>query len=339
MCALKVTLKQHTPLIHFQRNQEGATLRASEVKPKLDKFILGKISPAVRDAGESDGWIKANGQKVWLDYKMKIVAGAFQNISIPSSAVKKSGVAQRDSIGRPLLSTDNYPDNKSSLIMSNIGGRVESELFNFSIADKIYITILTHSEPLRQLLINNLQDFFSSTCFGNRTSKGFGSFDVEQIDGKSITAELCSDSYILSFTMIIGEDFQIRDKGRVYKDVFTIIHKFWKSLKTLSGVQGKASNNVLLNVRPQTIQAAERIPSPIRFKPLVDFYKEGDFFYCDVNISFFLDKEVIGCAADNQIDYFKNILSRFKTDKGMNIREFIEENVSFKIDGKSVSLK
>lgn len=40
MHKLTVTLKQHTPLIHFQHSQEGATLRASEVKPKLDKFII-----------------------------------------------------------------------------------------------------------------------------------------------------------------------------------------------------------------------------------------------------------------------------------------------------------
>ena len=44
MKTLTVTLKQHTPLIHFQPGQCGATLRASEVKPKLDKFILGKLS-------------------------------------------------------------------------------------------------------------------------------------------------------------------------------------------------------------------------------------------------------------------------------------------------------
>ncbi len=40
MYKLEVTLKQHTPLIHFQHDQEGATLRASEVKPKLDRFII-----------------------------------------------------------------------------------------------------------------------------------------------------------------------------------------------------------------------------------------------------------------------------------------------------------
>jgi hypothetical protein len=43
MYKLVFTLKQHTPLIHFQHDQEGATLRATEVKPKLDKFIIEKL--------------------------------------------------------------------------------------------------------------------------------------------------------------------------------------------------------------------------------------------------------------------------------------------------------
>ena len=39
MSFLKVHLKQHTPIIHFQHDQDGATLRATELKPKLDKYL------------------------------------------------------------------------------------------------------------------------------------------------------------------------------------------------------------------------------------------------------------------------------------------------------------
>lgn len=35
MNQLTAILKQHTPMIHFQHNESGATLRASEVKPLL----------------------------------------------------------------------------------------------------------------------------------------------------------------------------------------------------------------------------------------------------------------------------------------------------------------
>ena len=43
MYKLEFELEQHTPIIHFQARDAGATLRASEVKPKLDKFILTQI--------------------------------------------------------------------------------------------------------------------------------------------------------------------------------------------------------------------------------------------------------------------------------------------------------
>ena len=39
MYKLEFTLKQHTPLIHFQHDQDGAILRATELKPTLNKFI------------------------------------------------------------------------------------------------------------------------------------------------------------------------------------------------------------------------------------------------------------------------------------------------------------
>lgn len=39
-----IYLQQHTPIIHFQAEQEGATLRATELKPKLDRLITRKLS-------------------------------------------------------------------------------------------------------------------------------------------------------------------------------------------------------------------------------------------------------------------------------------------------------
>lgn len=40
---VEFTLKQHTPMIHFQSEQRGATLRATELKPKFDRFITEKL--------------------------------------------------------------------------------------------------------------------------------------------------------------------------------------------------------------------------------------------------------------------------------------------------------
>lgn len=104
MYKLEVTLKQHTPLIHFQHDQEGATLRASEVKPKLDRFILTRLGEGkmtFEDIAENEKyqqrikklkesnpnktnheigamyakeqkWLVGKGDKPALDYKMRI---------------------------------------------------------------------------------------------------------------------------------------------------------------------------------------------------------------------------------------------------------------------------
>ena len=67
MAKLTVKLKQHTPLIHFQHDQDGATLRATELKPKLDKFLIEK-----KVFGEDCEKYLLSGQGKAFDYKVKI---------------------------------------------------------------------------------------------------------------------------------------------------------------------------------------------------------------------------------------------------------------------------
>ena len=59
-CKLKVQLEAQSPIIHFQHDQAGATLRASEVKPKLDRFLLNKMEQEtgkrVADFKEDNGY-------------------------------------------------------------------------------------------------------------------------------------------------------------------------------------------------------------------------------------------------------------------------------------------
>ena len=58
MHTLYFTLKQHTPLIHFH-DQDEATLRATEVKPKLDKYLIkvmgGEEASRIYDKWEIQG--------------------------------------------------------------------------------------------------------------------------------------------------------------------------------------------------------------------------------------------------------------------------------------------
>ena len=64
---VEFTLKQHTPIIHFQSDQSGATLRATELKPKFDRFLLAlknqNLKPSKGPQGEK-----------YFDYKVKITS-------------------------------------------------------------------------------------------------------------------------------------------------------------------------------------------------------------------------------------------------------------------------
>lgn len=66
MAKLTITLRQDTPMWHFLPDETGCCLRATEVKPKLDKFL--KTKPGYK----SEWQIKDKDQDA-LDYKMTFV--------------------------------------------------------------------------------------------------------------------------------------------------------------------------------------------------------------------------------------------------------------------------
>ena len=71
-------LKQHSIMIHFQANPEtelNVCLRASEVKPKLDRFLIRKIGGRDEITTKHKEWIRAentNGTDLSLNYRMSI---------------------------------------------------------------------------------------------------------------------------------------------------------------------------------------------------------------------------------------------------------------------------
>lgn len=159
MHTLKVTLKQHTPLIHFQHDQEGATLRASEVKPKLDKFILNTNHYSeIEDGLEKcligyTNELHQNGQmersydtgKCSLDYKLSI-----HNIGLKQEVTDLPSYFAEGGCGV------NY--------------------------DQIELQFLSKHELVIEQIQQYISDFFIITNFGNRTSKGYGSYFVDSIN-------------------------------------------------------------------------------------------------------------------------------------------------------------
>lgn len=153
MYQLEIKLKQHTPLIHFQHDQDGATLRASEVKPKLDKFILTQLGgaggyEAGKDIAKKNGWLVGRGDHPALDYQMRI--------NVPSVENREIGKKQRI----PMF-FGNMNDNSKGISYCK---------------DAIDMTFLSKQEEILDEINNNKTKFFLLNNFGSRQTKGYGSF-------------------------------------------------------------------------------------------------------------------------------------------------------------------
>lgn len=153
-----INLKQHTPMIHFQEDEEGTTLRASELKPKLDKFLIDNFKRMNDNLDEKDiellSFLKMNiDKKLPSIYKMKIL------LKGENKKVKLKGTSYFGKI-------------EDGIQSSNVS--VEINCFDRNILKLLKIA-------LRQLLVIE--------NFGTRQTKGFGSFlpiDMKKIEFEEI---------------------------------------------------------------------------------------------------------------------------------------------------------
>ena len=155
-CKLEVPLEAQMPMIHFQSEQCGVTLRATEVKPKLDHFIVQML---MRETGDSFEKVKQNKEyKDWfldagkhdaLDYKMQIT------VANPPEIVELG------------LKTP------YSMYYGNMGENTEKK---YGVISNPLVTIVCFKESLRKKLAENIEQFFLITNFGTMQNKGFGSF-------------------------------------------------------------------------------------------------------------------------------------------------------------------
>ena len=81
---VEFTLKQHTPIIHFQSDQVGATLRATELKPKFDRFLINYVFK--NDKKQYQEYL-IDKDKNALNYKVKISNHSTNAISTPKAYV------------------------------------------------------------------------------------------------------------------------------------------------------------------------------------------------------------------------------------------------------------
>lgn len=194
---VEFTLKQHTPIIHFQSDQMGATLRATELKPKFDRFLLENIKdlPFKKNA---------NGEKS-LDYKIKIIA--HDNII---ETIEKINPKNDKEIPDPLF-------------FGNMGDNIVRK--KFAHAKELKIEFFSFSSEIKKAIEEKFEAFLANTNFGTRQNKGYGSFYLDNpFDKTLIPYEVYSfnsnnwkqDIKLLYSFLRQGINFQNKEGTRFY---------------------------------------------------------------------------------------------------------------------------
>lgn len=205
-------LVQHTPLIHFQHSEPHACLRATEVKPKLDRFLIEQLE---KDDRFGDGrwkkWFVGDGSQQSFDYMMRIT---------PNS----ERVDRTQSIERAIARAEHRPPNASlHEIHKNYFGNMASgnniqdtirETFKESLfyKDGLTLTIRCFIPELLTLIDEHIRGFFMMHNFGTRQRKGFGSFTVDistkpnEPKGFDLVGKYCPNAYYCKLDNDVNAD-------------------------------------------------------------------------------------------------------------------------------------
>ena len=193
-------LVQHTPLIHFQHFEPHACLRATEVKPKLDRFLIEQLEKDVRFGdGRWKKWFVGDGSQQSFDYMMRITPNSEQVERTHSieSAIERA--IARAKHRRPNASLHeihkNYFGNMASgnNIQDTIRETFKESLFY---KDGLTLTIRCFIPELLTFIDEHIRGFFMMHNFGTRQRKGFGSFTVDiSTQPNDLVGKYCPNAY------------------------------------------------------------------------------------------------------------------------------------------------
>ncbi|MBP2143377.1 hypothetical protein J2127_000532 [Methanococcus voltae] len=249
---LTITLKQHTPMIHFQHGQSGATLRGTELKPKLDKFLKKHAF----DKGVEDyktflmGYDKEKGESNNDNEKKEYLEKIKDNAFDYRVTIKVSG------------ENDNFDINSNPFNKLFFGNTKDKNKYKFKMYGKVELKIFSFNTELLTKIKENIESFFAITNFGTRQNKGFGSFTVERINDKDT-----ENNFKELYKKLLEKEkkFELNENNRskivaVYenseesdlKKAFEIIAYGYKNLK--SGLTKQDNSNYYIRQRNLTNQ-------------------------------------------------------------------------------------
>lgn len=248
MNKLTITLKQHTPIVHFQHEQEGATLRATEVKPKLDRFIVNEFSKYWKEEAKE------------FEQEISEVRRCLESGTPSSYKLCIQNGAEIDKY--ELYYFDNVIPEKSSYprvinsIINNLGISSENIIYDtpfFSNRDKqknnlwkevkvgklnrgeIFLSVFSYNPKMIKLLEQTIPKLLVLENSGNRQSKGFGCFLPNSFKSSNEIVNILNRKYKII-------KYNIKTSGKNTKDIFNEINLVYKNLKNFSLKRGESKS-------------------------------------------------------------------------------------------------
>jgi len=296
---VEFTLKQHTPIIHFQSDQSGATLRATELKPKFDRFLIKNVFNS--DKSQYENFL-IDKDKDALHYKVKIVNGP-NVISIPKAYVNTKKEKDKTVYQAPY-----FADTHKSIIANMV---ITVEFFCFD-------TIL------KEIIDKYKDHFFIDENFGTRQSKGFGSFLRSDITEKEIN-EILFDHPNQVFTLGTYKDYQ---------NAFIKIDTFYKKLKM--GINKPYSKSLLFRYMCDTYNVGwEKKFIKKNFPQVV--HGDHEPIVCKDDKDFNYIRAVLGLAEHNEFRPNPGAKEQVKIKSNNGIERF-KSPITFKVFNHKIYL-
>lgn len=235
MTTIAVKLKQHTPIIHFQHYQNGALLRTSELKPKLDKFLIKKLNMIEFKTVNGKQVFNPkliyesffnNKEKQSLDYRMRIEYNGDIKYDYIEQPKRENGTFKQKIKDDNTISTEtrSYP-----LFFGNMGKDFYKNhtVKKFVFAENIImLSISSFNDDLLKIIKEHFSEFLALENFGSRQDKGFGSYYVDKTDEK----------YREVNESIFDYKFEINTSGvdlwTKFRNLFYQVDLFYRSLRS-----------------------------------------------------------------------------------------------------------
>lgn len=204
-------LKQQSPMLHFQHADPDATLRATELKPKLDRFI--------------EKWLEKKNIEIPSDWRLK---------KDPEDQNRKREIEKKGSAlhyGVRIINMDGNTvtePSKGGLYFGNIGCDDSEKKKCVMAKGCIEVHIRCYIKDLLDVIDDCLPTFFLTTNFGTRKDKGFGSFVMCGSDGKFLNKREENEELLtlwyggnrvccIRYSQQTSPDEKLNDIGTLYK--------------------------------------------------------------------------------------------------------------------------